>query len=72
MMEHMFNRGLYEGLSGGNWEGMPDYMKNMMQSYYGGLRPFVAVAGILDVVKEILVVVLLVAAIRWLWMKGGK
>jgi len=67
MMGQMFGNGYY----GGNWEGMPDYMKNMMQSYWGGVGPFLGIVGILELVKEILVIILVVAAIRYFWNKGG-
>ena len=60
------------GGSWGNWDSMPDYMKQMMQSYWGGTQAFWGLGGIVDFVTSILLVILLVAAIRWLWKKGGK
>ena len=68
MMGNMYARGWY----GGDWNSAPDFMKNIMQQYWGGIGPFLGIAGLLDVVKEFLVVILLVAAIRWLWMKGNE
>ena len=68
MMGHMFNDSWY----GGGWDSMPDYMKQMMQNYWGGARPFVALGGVLEFVIQILFIVLLIAAIRWLWRKGEK
>lgn len=55
-----------------NWDNLPDYMQQMMQSYWGGIGPFWALSGILDFAIQILWIILLIAAIRWLWMKGGK
>lgn len=68
MMGHMFNGGFY----GDNWDTMPDYMKQMMQNYWVGTKPFLALGGILEFVTHILLIVLLIAAIRWLWKKGDK
>lgn len=68
MMGQMFAR----GWSGGNWDSTPDFMKNMMQQYWGGVQPFWGLAGIIDLVQEVLILILLVAAIRWLWRKGDK
>jgi len=59
------------GSGWGNWDSMPDYMREMMQSYWGGTQPFWGVSGILDFVTSVLWVVLLIAAIRWLWKKGN-
>lgn len=56
----------------GSWETLPDYMKRMMQSYYQGTSGLWGLSGILDFVASVLWVVLLLAAIRWLWQKGGK
>lgn len=60
------------GGSWGNWDQMPDFMREMMQQYWGGLRPFWGFGGLLDLITSILVIVLLIAAIRWLWKKGEK
>lgn len=68
MMGHMFDSGWY----GGNWDSAPDYMKQMMQGYYGGIRPFVQFAGLAHFITWLLVIFLLVAAIRYLWNKGEK
>ncbi len=68
MMGHMFG----SGWNGGNWDSMPDYMKQMMQNYWGTTQPFWGVSGILDFVNQILFTVLLIVAIRWLWRKGEK
>ena len=68
MMGHMFNGGWY----GSSWDSMPDYMKQMMQQYWGGVKPFVALSAILEFIIQILFAVLLFAAIRWLWKKGDK
>ena len=59
------------GSGWGNWDSMPDYMREMMQSYWGGTRAFWGINGILDFVTSVLWVVLLIAAIRWLWKKGN-
>ena len=56
----------------GNYDSLTDYMKQMMQNYYGGVSPFVGLAGIFELIHWILIAVLLVAAIRYLWNKGGK
>jgi len=55
----------------GSWDTMPDYMKQMMQSYWGGTQSLWGISGILDFVTSVLWVVLLIAAIRWLWKKGN-
>ena len=55
-----------------NWDSTPEFMQQMMQQYYGGLRPFWGLSGILDLVTSVLVIVFLIAAIRWLWKKGGE
>ena len=68
MVGHMFGSGWYEG----NWESAPDYMKQMMQGYYGGMTPFLPYSGIIHLITWILIAALLVAAIRYLWNKGGK
>lgn len=68
-MMNMMGRGM---MYGGDWNSMPDYMKQMMQSYYSGAKPFWALGGILDFVTSILWIVLLTAAIRWLWKMGNK
>lgn len=68
-MMNMMGRGM---MYGGDFNSMPDYMKQMMQSYYGGMRSFWGFAGFLDVATSILWIILLIAAIRWLWSKGGK
>jgi len=65
------------GMMGGNyfngdWSSAPDYMKQMMQSYYGGVQPFAGFFGIAHLIVWVLVVSLLVAAIRFLWKKGSK
>jgi len=60
------------GWSGGSWDSLPDYMQQMMQSYWGGMRPFVAYTWLAHLITWILIVALLVAAIRYLWIKGGK
>mgnify|MGYP001583980508 CR=1 FL=1 len=64
MMGHMW--GNY-----GNWDQAPDYMKQMMQKYYGGTAPFLGFAGVMEFITWILLVILLIAAIRYLWNKGG-
>ena len=56
----------------GNYDSLPDYMKQMMQSYYGGVGPFAGFMGIFELIHWILIAALLVAAIRYLWNKGGK
>ncbi len=56
----------------GSWDQVPDYMKQMMQSYYGGIAPFGGIFGLLQLITWILVLVLLVAAIRYLWIKGSR
>lgn len=66
----MMNR-MMLGPGWGSWDTMPDYMKQMMQSYWGGTRPFWAVSGVLDFVTSVLLIILLVAAIRWLWKRGS-
>lgn len=67
MMGHMF-----EGGYGGNWDNMPEYMQNMMQSYYGGLAPFSSLFGVFQLVTWVLLIAFLIAAIRYLWAKGSK
>ena len=69
-MMGMMGRGLYS--YGGDWSSMPDFMKQMMQSYYGGAGFLWQFAGIFDFVKSVLIIVLLVALIRWVWRKGSK
>ena len=66
-MGHMLGYGF-----SGNWENMPDYMQQMMKSYYGGLRPFGSAFGILHLISWVLVMVLLMTLIRYFWKKGSK
>ncbi len=66
MMGHMFGNGWSEG----NWDSMPEYMREMMQNYYGGASFLWQFAGILDFITQILFVILLLTAIRWFWKKG--
>ena len=56
----------------GNWDSMPDYMQQMMQQYWGGLKPFWGLSGVMDIITQVLFIVLLIAAVRWLWKKGDK
>lgn len=56
----------------GNWDSMPDYMKDMMQGYWGGARPFWAVAGIFELVMSLLVIAVLIALVRYLWKLGDR
>lgn len=58
------------GSAWGNWDQMPDFMREGMQQYWGGLRPFWAFGGILDLITSLLVIALLVAVVRWLWKRG--
>ena len=67
MMGHMFG-----SWNGGSWDTAPDYMKQMMQSYYGGMSGFLPYSGIIHVLTWLLLAALLIAAIRYLWNKGGK
>ncbi|OGM55956.1 hypothetical protein A3F62_05270 [Candidatus Woesebacteria bacterium RIFCSPHIGHO2_12_FULL_44_11] len=67
VMGHMFSNNY-----GGNWEGLPDYMQQMMKSYYGGLQPFGAVFGIFHLVSWVLVILILVALFRLVWKRGSK
>lgn len=67
MMGHMFGNSYT-----GDWDSMPDYMKQMMQNYYGGSSFFWQFAGILEFVTRLLVIILLVALIRWVWKKGNS
>lgn len=55
----------------GSWDSLPDYMQQMMQSYWGGTRAVWGLSGILDFASQVLWLVLLIAAIRWLWKKGS-
>ena len=55
-----------------NYDTLPDYMRQMMESYWGGMRPFMAYTWFAHLVTWLLIVALLVAAIRYLWKKGGK
>ena len=59
---------MMEGYSG-NWDNAPDYMKQMMQRYYGGIKPFGTFIGLMEFIIWILVVVLLVTLIRYFWNK---
>lgn len=68
MMGHMFAG----GWSGGNWDTAPDYMKQMMQGYYGGISPFVQFAGIAHLITWVVIMLLIIAAIRYLWKLGDK
>lgn len=67
MMRGMMGNGWY-----GDWNSMPDAMRQTMQQYWGGARPFLVLGGLLDFITQILFIVLLVAAIRWIWKKGEK
>ncbi len=53
-----------------NWDSMPDYMQQMMQSYYGGVKPFGAFIGLMELVTWVLVMALLVTLIRYFWNKA--
>jgi len=66
----MMGRIMYGGL--GNYDSLPDYMKQMMQGYYGGMSSLLPYTGIIHLISWILIAALLVAAIRYLWNKGGK
>jgi len=66
----MMNR-MMMGPGWGSWDTMPDYMKQMMQSYWGGTKAVWGLNGILDFLAAVLWIVLLIAAIRWLWKKGN-
>ncbi len=68
MMGHMFRSGYY----GGNWDSMPDYMQKMMQDYYAGNQILWRFSGLMDFILWSLLVILLVALIRWVWRKGDK
>lgn len=68
MMGHMIGRDFY----GSDWNSMPDYMKQMMQNYYGGLSPFGGFLGVMDFVTWALIIVLLIALIRLVWKKGDR
>lgn len=64
----MFNR-----MMDYDWNSMPGYMQDMMQSYAaGGGGLFFRLGGIFELVTWVLVIILLVAAIRLLWKKGSK
>lgn len=69
-MMGMMGRGLYN--YGGNWDDMPDYMQKMMQNYYGNNQLLWTVSPILSFAVQILLIVLLIAVIRWVWRKGSK
>jgi len=64
--------GRFGNWSAGNWEGMPDYMQNMMRNYYGGNQVLWQISPIFDFAVQVLLIVLLVALIRWVWRKGDK
>lgn len=57
---------------GTNWQNLPDFMKQMMQQYYGGFQPFWGFLGFFHLIVWVLVVVLLIGLIRWVWKKGNK
>lgn len=67
MMAHMFQ----ESFSG-DFEKMPESMRAMMQNYYQGLAPFGSVFGFLELVTWILLLGLIVALIRYFWLKADK
>jgi hypothetical protein len=69
MMGNFFGNG--NGYAG-EWDSMPDYMQNMMQNYYGGNQFFWQFTGVFHFVTWILLIILLVALIRWTWNKGNK
>ena len=56
----------------GNYDSWPSYMQEMMQSYWGGMRPFMAWTWLAHLITWVLIVAVLIAAIRYLWNKGGK
>ena len=62
-MMNIMGRGMY----GGDYNSMPDYMKQMTQGYYGGLRPFWGLTGLVDLVTSLLLIALLVALVRYVW-----
>ena len=64
MMGHMFGNGYY-----GDWNTMPEGMRQMMQQYYGSLRPFGALFGLMEFITWVLVIALLVSLIRYFWLK---
>jgi hypothetical protein len=65
-MGHMF-----DGFNG-DFKSMPDPMRSMMQNYYQGLAPFGSVFGFLELVTWILFLGLIVALIRYFWLKADK
>jgi hypothetical protein len=67
MMGHMFGDGYY-----GDWNSAPEGMRQMMQSYYGGLRPFGTLYGLMHFLTWILLMALLVSLIRYIWLKAEK
>lgn len=60
------------GSYGGDWNNVPSYMQQMMQNYYGGIAPFSSLFGVMHFIAWVLVMILIIAAIRYLWNKGGK
>lgn len=56
----------------GDWNNVPQYMQQMMQNYYGGIAPFSSIFGVMQFLTWVLVLILLFAAIRFLWNKGGN
>ena len=67
MMGHMFGSGY-----SGDWNTLPEGMRQMMNQYYGGLRPFSTLIGLFEFITWILVIVLLVSRIRYFWLKAEK
>jgi len=66
-MGHIFDGGYY-----GNWDSMPESMRQMMQKYYQNVSSYWPFLGLMRFITWILIVMLLVALIRYFWLKGNK
>ncbi len=56
----------------GQWDDVPSYMQNMMQNYYFGSPVLWQFDSLLNLIRSVLIIILLVALVRWVWRKGDK
>lgn len=63
----MFGNGYY-----GNWDSLPESMRQMMQQYYQNASPYWPILGLMQFIAWILVMALVVSLIRYFWLKGNN
>ncbi len=72
MMAHGGSRPVL-GADSADWDSMTEMMRETMWPYGAGLgKSFWGLHWVLGIITWILIIILLVAAIRWFWKKGNK